>query len=136
MTEEQPQPSEQHHDDNPLLFDTTAIHGGYDPQANANACSVPIYATAAFGMETAARGDALAAGEVEGFSYSRVANPTTAVLERRLAQLEGGAEAVAVGSGMAAVSYALLCAAERGGRIIAPRNLYGASVDVLGRAEG
>lgn len=112
-------------------FSTTAIHAGYDTADNAEACNVPIYATAAFDMHTADHGDALAAGTVSGFSYSRVANPTTTVLERRLAALEGGAEAVAVGSGMAAVSYTLLCAAEGGGRIIASSSLYGASVDAM-----
>lgn len=118
-------------DINTRAFSTAAIHGGYDTAGNAEACNVPIYATAAFDMHTAEHGDDLASGAVQGFSYSRVANPTTAVLERRLAELEGGAEAVAVGSGMAAVSYALLCAAEDGGRIIAPTSLYGASVDAM-----
>ena len=83
-------------------------------------------------MENAARGRDLAAGEISGFEYSRVANPTVDALERRLAALEGGVGAVAVSSGMAAVSYALMCAGEGGGRIIAPTNLYGASVDALG----
>lgn len=110
---------------------TKAIHAGYDRADNARAASVPIYASAAFDLENAARGRALAAGELDGFEYSRVANPTVDVLERRLAALEGGVGAVAVSSGMAAVSYALMCAGERGGRIIASRNLYGASVDAL-----
>lgn len=112
-------------------FATRAIHSGYDRQANANAATMPIYASAAFDMETAAHGDALAAGEAHGFSYSRVANPTVDALERRIADLEGGVGAVAVASGMAAVSFALLCACEGGGRIISPTNLYGASVDAM-----
>lgn len=110
---------------------TKAIHAGYDRAANARAASVPIYASAAFDLEYAERGRALAAGELDGFEYSRVANPTVDVLERRLAALEGGVGAVAVSSGMAAVSYALMCAGEGGGRIIASKNLYGASVDAL-----
>ncbi|MBT1165375.1 O-acetylhomoserine aminocarboxypropyltransferase/cysteine synthase family protein [Bifidobacterium simiarum] len=112
-------------------FDTNAVHGGYDRAANANAASVPIYATAAFDMESAVRGDRLAAGEEFGFSYSRVTNPTVDALERRLATLEGGEAAVATASGMAAVSFALLAAAEGGGRIIAPIDVYGATVDAL-----
>ncbi|PLS31696.1 O-acetylhomoserine aminocarboxypropyltransferase [Bifidobacterium margollesii] len=112
-------------------FDTNAVHYGYDRAANANAASVPIYSTAAFDMESAARGDRLAGGEELGFSYSRVANPTIDALEKRLAALEGGQAAVAVSSGMAAVSFALLAAAEGGGRIIAPIDIYGASVDAL-----
>ncbi|NEG78747.1 O-acetylhomoserine aminocarboxypropyltransferase/cysteine synthase family protein [Bifidobacterium avesanii] len=112
-------------------FATQAIHAGYDRRANGDAVNVPIYASAAFDMESAIRGDALAGGTTTGFSYSRVANPTVDVLEKRLAALEGGDNAVAVASGMAAVSFALLCAAEGGGRIISPTNLYGASVDAM-----
>ena len=110
-------------------FATNAVHAGYDPEQNANAVLPPVYATAAFDLGDAARGDALAAGEIDGFEYSRVANPTVDALERRIAALEGGIGAVAVGSGMAAVTYALMCAGEGGGRIIAPADLYGASVD-------
>lgn len=113
-------------------FATQAIHAGYCPQDNRRAAVPPIYASAAFDLGDALRGDALAAGELDGFEYSRVANPTVDALERRLAALEGGIGAVAVGSGMAAVTYALMCAGEGGGRIIAPSSLYGASVDALG----
>lgn len=113
-------------------FQTQAIHAGYDPLANGRASVPPIYASAAFDLGDAARGDALAGGDIDGFEYSRVANPTVDALERRLAALEGGIGAVAVGSGMAAVSYALMCAGEGSGRIIAPTDLYGASVDALG----
>ncbi|RYQ11359.1 O-acetylhomoserine aminocarboxypropyltransferase [Bifidobacterium pseudolongum subsp. globosum] len=112
-------------------FETNAVHGGYAASEHAHAGVPPIYMSAAFDMESAARGDALSAGTEDGFSYSRVANPTVDVLERRLAALEGGRSAVAVASGMAAVSFALLCAAEGGGRIIAPKTLYGASVDAM-----
>lgn len=114
-----------------MTFETDAIHAGYNSSPNQHAASVPIYATAAFNMESALRGDGLAPGEEEGFSYSRVANPTVDILEKRLAQLEGGIGAVAVSSGMAAVSYALLCVAEQGGRIISSTNLYGASIDAM-----
>lgn len=112
-------------------FETNAVHAGYAAGEHAHAGVPPIYMSAAFDMESAARGDALSAGAEDGFSYSRVANPTVDVLERRLAALEGGRSAVAVASGMAAVSFALLCAAEGGGRIIAPKTLYGASVDAM-----
>lgn len=112
-------------------FETNAVHAGYAAGEHAHAGVPPIYMSAAFDMESAARGDALSAGAEDGFSYSRVANPTVDVLERRLAALEGGRSAVAVASGMAAVSFALLCAAEGGGGIIAPKTLYGASVDAM-----
>lgn len=130
MTEQGTFVSDKTHDSK-LDFSTQAVHAGYDWHANSDAVNVPIYASAAFEMENADRGDALASGEIEGFSYSRVANPTVDALERRIAALEGGAAAVAVASGMAAVSFALLCAAEGGGRIISPTNLYGASVDAM-----
>lgn len=113
-------------------FATQAIHAGYEPLDNGRAAVPPVYATAAFDLGDAVRGDALAGGALDGFEYSRVANPTVDVLEKRLAALEGGIGAVAVGSGMAAVSFALMCAGEGGGRIIAPTDLYGASVDALG----
>jgi O-acetylhomoserine (thiol)-lyase len=112
-------------------FATRSILGGYDPAANHDSVSVPIYPSVAYDLHSAEYADALSAGEVGGFSYSRVANPTVDALERRIAQLEGGIGAVAVGSGMAAVSFALLCTAEGGGRIISPTNLYGASVDAM-----
>ncbi len=111
--------------------ETSAIHSGYTAADHVHAAVPPIYLSAAFHMESADRGDALSAGTQDGFSYSRVANPTVDVLERRIAALEGGRSAVAVASGMAAVSFALLCAAEGGGRIIAPKTLYGASVDAM-----
>ena len=73
-------------------FRTQAIHAGYEPLDNGRAAVPPIYASAAFDLGDAARGDALAGGDIDGFEYSRVAN----------AALEDGIGAVAVGSGMAA----------------------------------
>ena len=81
-------------------FRTQAIHAGYEPLDNGRAAVPPIYASAAFDLGDAARGDALAGGDID--EYSRVANPTVDALEKRLAALEGGIGAVAVGSGMAA----------------------------------
>lgn len=78
-------------------FATRAIHAGYDPADYGHAAVPPIYASAAFDLENAQRGDALAGGLIDGFEYSRVANPTVDVLEKRLAALEGGIGAVAVG---------------------------------------
>jgi O-acetylhomoserine (thiol)-lyase len=114
-----------------LGFETRALHAGYDPYEHNGSMSVPIYQSAAFAMHDARRGDGLSSGEIEGFSYSRCGNPTVDALERRIADLEGGVSAVALASGMAAVSFALLCAAEGGGRLIAPTDLYGASVDAM-----
>jgi O-acetylhomoserine (thiol)-lyase len=110
-------------------FDTLRIHAGYEPSNHQYASSVPIYQTAAFGLGNTNTAEKIASGEKKGFSYSRVGNPTVRVLEERIATLEGGVGAVAVGSGMAAISYAILNVAEGGGRIIAPTNIYGASLD-------
>lgn len=71
-------------------FRTQAIHAGYEPLDNGRAAVPPIYASAAFDLGDAARGDALAGGDIDGFEYSRVANPTVDALEKRLAALEGG----------------------------------------------
>lgn len=86
-------------------FRTQAIHAGYEPLDNGRAAVPPIYASAAFDLGDAARGDALAGGDIDGFEYSRVANPTVDALEKRLAALEDGIGAVAVGSGMAAAYF-------------------------------
>lgn len=111
-------------------FDTLRIHGGYDPAEHNNSAQIPIYQTAAFTLGTAAQGDAVASGVVTGsYTYSRVGNPTVATLEKRIAALDGGVDAVAVGSGMAAITYAILNVAEGGGRIIAPYDIYGAALD-------
>lgn len=71
-----------------MTFETDAIHAGYGSQYNLYAASVPIYATAAFDMASALHGDELASGEKQGFSYSRVANPTVDILEKGLRGLK------------------------------------------------
>ncbi|WP_249778456.1 O-acetylhomoserine aminocarboxypropyltransferase/cysteine synthase family protein [Lentilactobacillus dabitei] len=110
-------------------FDTQRLHAGYDPKEHLNSPLPPIYQTAAFALGDTDEAEQVAEGSKEGFTYSRVANPTVRAFENRITALDGGIDAVAVGSGMAAVSYALLNVAEGGGRIIAPTNLYGASID-------
>ncbi|MFT8319162.1 MAG: aminotransferase class I/II-fold pyridoxal phosphate-dependent enzyme [Sporolactobacillus sp.] len=110
-------------------FDTLKIHAGYDPKEHHYASSVPIYQTVAFGFGDSERADRLVNAREKGFSYSRLGNPTTAVLEKRIAKLDGASEAVAVGSGMAAVSYTILNLAEGGGRILTSSNIYGSSFD-------
>ena len=67
----------------------------------------------------------------DGFRYSRIANPTTDILEQRVAQLEGGVAALAVASGQAALAYAFLTLADRGGTIVAPPQLYGTTHTLL-----
>ena len=109
-------------------FDTLKVRAGYNPKDHNDAVSVPIYSTASYEIGQAERFDRIAAGEEEGHLYSRLSNPTLAVLEERVSKLEGGVAAVAVASGMAAISYALFAVAENGGRILTTYQLYGGTV--------
>lgn len=111
--------------------ETIAIHSGFDADPATKAVAVPIYQTAAYAFDSAEHGAALFDLEVEGFRYSRISNPTTAVLEKRLAELEGGAAALAVASGQAALYYAFLNVADVGGNIVATPQLYGATHTLL-----
>lgn len=105
--------------------ETIAIHGGYDVDPTTKAVAVPIYQTVAYAFDSADHGAALFNLEVEGFRYSRIANPTTAVLERRVAELEGGLEALCVSTGQAALNYAALNVTELGSNIVSVPQLYG-----------
>src|SRR5215468_3840482 len=105
--------------------ETLAIHSGYDVEPTTKAVAVPIYQTAAYEFDSAEHAAALFNLEAEGFRYSRIGNPTTAVLERRVAALEGGVEAMCVSSGQAAVSYATLNVTELGTNIVSVPQLYG-----------
>src|SRR5206468_6348765 len=105
--------------------ETIALHAGYDVDPTTKAVAVPIYQTVAYAFDSADHGAALFNLEVEGYRYTRIGNPTTAVLERRLAALEGGVEALCVASGQAAVNYALLNVAELGSNIVSVPQLYG-----------
>jgi O-acetylhomoserine (thiol)-lyase len=111
--------------------ETIAIHGGFDCDPATKAVAPPIYQTVAYEFDSADHGAALFNLEVEGFRYSRIANPTTAILEKRVALLEGGASALAVASGQAALAYAFLTLADRGGSIVAPPTLYGTTHTLL-----
>src|SRR3989441_2872803 len=105
--------------------ETVAIHGGYGDDPATKAVAVPIYQTVAYAFDSADHGAALFNLEVEGFRYSRISNPTTDVLERRVAALEGGRDALCVASGQAAVNYAVLNVSELGCNIVSVPQLYG-----------
>src|SRR2546426_1144369 len=108
-----------------MKSETIAIHGGYDVDPTTKAVAVPIYQTVAYAFDSADHGAALFNLEVEGYRYSRISNPTTAVLERRVAALEGGLEALCVSSGQAALNYAVLNVTELGSNIVSVPQLYG-----------
>jgi O-acetylhomoserine (thiol)-lyase len=105
--------------------ETTAIHGGYEDDPTTRAVAVPIYQTVAYSFDSADHGAALFNLEAEGYRYSRIGNPTVAVLERRVAELEGGLEALCVSSGQSAMNYAMLNVAELGANIVSVPQLYG-----------
>jgi O-acetylhomoserine (thiol)-lyase len=105
--------------------ETIAIHGGYEVDPTTKAVAVPIYQTVAYAFDSADHGAALFNLEVEGFRYSRISNPTTAVLERRVAALEGGVDALCVSTGQAAVNYAALNVTGLGTNIVSVPQLYG-----------
>jgi O-acetylhomoserine (thiol)-lyase len=105
--------------------ETIAIHGGYEVDPTTKAVAVPIYQTVAYAFDSADHGAALFNLEVEGYRYTRIGNPTTAVLERRVAALEGGLDALCVASGQAAVHYAMLNVTELGSNIVSVPQLYG-----------
>src|SRR4030095_4654859 len=98
--------------------ETIAIHGGYQGDPTTKAVAVPIYQTVAYAFDSADHGAALFNLEVEGYRYPRISSPTTAVLERRVAALEGGVEALCVSSGQAAVHYAVANVTELGTHIL------------------
>src|SRR6266436_640433 len=90
-----------------MRSETIAIHGGYECDPTTKSAAVPIYQTVAYEFDSADHGAALFNLETSGYRYSRIANPTNDVLERRVAELEGGLEALSVSTGQAALSYAV-----------------------------
>jgi O-acetylhomoserine (thiol)-lyase len=108
-----------------MKLETIAIHSGYDVDPTTKAVAVPIYQTVAYAFDSADHAAALFNLEAEGFRYTRIQNPTTAVLERRVAALEGGLEAMCVSSGQAAVNYAVLNVTVLGCNIVSVPQLYG-----------
>jgi O-acetylhomoserine (thiol)-lyase len=105
--------------------ETIALHAGYGPDAQTKSVAVPIYQTVAYAFDSAEHGAALFDLETEGFRYSRLSNPTTSVLEQRVAALEGGVGSLCVSSGQAALHYALLNLCEGVSNIVSVPQLYG-----------
>jgi len=110
-----------------MKCETIATHAGYEIDPTTKAVAVPIYQTVAYAFDSAEHGAALFNLEVEGNIYTRIGNPTNAVLERRVAALEGGVGALSVGSGAAAVHYSILNIAELGTNLVSVPQLYGAT---------
>jgi O-acetylhomoserine (thiol)-lyase len=108
-----------------MRTETIAVHAGYEDDPTTHSVAVPIYQTVAYSFDSADHGAALFNLEAEGFRYTRISNPTATVLERRVAALEGGLEALCVSSGQAAVNYAMLNLTGLGTNIVSAPQLYG-----------
>jgi methionine-gamma-lyase len=106
-------------------FSTRAIHHAYDPYAGHGALNPPLYLSSTYTFPTVEDGAARFAGEQAGFVYSRVGNPTTALLEERIANLEGGEAALVTASGMGATTSLLWTLLQPGDEVIADKTLYG-----------
>jgi O-acetylhomoserine (thiol)-lyase len=114
-----------------MKIETIAVHGGYSPDPTTKAVAVPIYQTVAFAFDDTQHGADLFDLKVAGNIYSRIMNPTNGVLEARVAALEGGVGALAVASGMAAISYAIQTITEAGDNIISASTLYGGTYNLF-----
>src|SRR5512136_1988279 len=113
-----------------LHFETLLIHGGLEPGPS-GATTVPIVQSSSFAHETAEELEDIFRGRQTGQIYTRLNNPTTESLERRLALLEGGIAAIATASGMAAISTAVLTIVRAGDEIVASSSLFGGTYSLF-----
>lgn len=114
-----------------MRIETIAVHGGYTPDPTTKSVAVPIYQTVAYSFDSAQHGADLFDLKVAGNIYTRIMNPTNAVLEQRVALLEGGIGALALASGMAAITYAIQTIAEAGDNILSASQLYGGTYNLF-----
>ena len=115
----------------PNSFSTMAIHHGYNPMDNEGALTPPLHLTSTFTFETAEAGGNMFAGEQAGHIYSRISNPTTDLLERRIAVLEGAEAGLALASGMGAITATLWTLLAPGDEIILDKTLYGCTFSFM-----
>jgi len=114
-----------------MKLETIAVHGGYSPDPTTKAVAVPIYQTTSYAFDDTQHGADLFDLKVAGNIYTRIMNPTTDVLEKRMAALEGGIGALAVSSGMTAITYAVMTIAEAGDNIVSVGTLYGGTYNLF-----
>ncbi|MCK4493063.1 MAG: aminotransferase class I/II-fold pyridoxal phosphate-dependent enzyme [Methylococcales bacterium] len=114
-----------------MKLESLALHHGYTSEATTKAAAVPIYQTTSYTFDDTQHGADLFNLKVAGNIYTRIMNPTTDVLEQRLAAMEGGIAALAVASGMAAITYAIQCICELGTNIISTTQLYGGTYNLF-----
>jgi O-acetylhomoserine (thiol)-lyase len=114
-----------------MKLESLALHHGYEAEATTRAAAVPIYQTTSYTFQDTQHGADLFDLKVEGNIYTRIMNPTTAVLEQRIAAMEGGVGALALASGMAAITYALQCICRSGDNIVSTTQLYGGTYNLF-----
>jgi len=114
-----------------MKLESLALHHGYTAEATTKAAAVPIYQTTSYTFDDTQHGADLFDLKVPGNIYTRIMNPTTDVLEQRVAAMEGGIAALAVASGMAAITYALQCICEVGDNILSTSQLYGGTYNLF-----
>jgi len=114
-----------------MKLDSLALHHGYESEATTKSAAVPIYQTTSYTFDNTQHGADLFDLKVEGNIYSRIMNPTNAVLEQRVAAMEGGIGALALASGMAAITYAIQCIARVGDNIVSTSQLYGGTYNLF-----
>ena len=114
-----------------MKFETIAVHGGYSPDPTTKAVAVPIYQTVSYAFDDTQHGADLFDLKVQGNIYTRIMNPTTDVLEKRIAALEGGVGALGLASGAMAITYSLLTIAEAGDNIVSVGTLYGGTYNLF-----
>jgi O-acetylhomoserine (thiol)-lyase len=114
-----------------MKLETIAVHGGYSPDPTTKAVAVPIYQTTSYAFDDTQHGADLFDLKVQGNIYTRIMNPTTAVLEQRMAALEGGIGGLGLASGQAAITYAILTIAEAGDNIVSVGTLYGGTYNLF-----
>jgi O-acetylhomoserine (thiol)-lyase len=111
--------------------ETLAVHAGYSPDPTTRAVAVPIYQTTSYAFDDTQHGADLFDLKVQGNIYTRIMNPTNAVLEARVAALEGGIGGLALASGQAAITYSLLTIMEAGHNIVSSSTLYGGTYNLF-----
>jgi O-acetylhomoserine (thiol)-lyase len=114
-----------------MKIETIAVHGGYSPDPTTKAVAVPIYQTTSYAFDDTQHGADLFDLKVAGNIYTRIMNPTTDVLEKRMAELEGGIAALGVASGMSAITYAIQTITEAGDNIVSAGTLYGGTYNLF-----
>lgn len=114
-----------------MKAETLAVHGGYSPEPTTKAVAVPIYQTSSYAFDNTQHGADLFDLKVAGNIYTRIMNPTSDVLEKRVAALEGGVGALAMASGMAAVTAAIQTICEVGDNIVSAATLYGGTYNLF-----